>query len=171
MSQIPIIPSVLQDEQQDRFTWFEFCAVFLILVSAVLAGNILFIMIFADAQEPSHKYRFEKIAAHVADDYEYSVHIFDCSEFSDELYNRLIYAGYEHVRVEGGCRPDKNNSALADYDACHAWVVITLGNEEIFIEATSGAIMSKPYYRKRFPHINHIVKSSEAIYYEGYHGG
>ena len=156
-----IIPSVLQEKEQDRFTWSEFFAVFLILVAAGLIANIMMVMMFA--QEPTHKYRFEKIAAHVAEDSEYSVNIYDCSEFSDELYNRLIYAGYEHVRIEGGCRPDKNNSETADSASCHAWVVLTLGNEEIFIESTSGKIKSKPYYRKRFPYVYHISKSTEAM--------
>jgi len=157
-----IIPSVLQDEQQDRFTWSEFAAMFLILVAASLLGNILFTALYVtDASD--HKYQFEKIARNVAGDYEYEIHVFDCSEFSEELYHRLIEAGYEHVRVEGGCMPDKNNSATADYDACHAWVVLTLGHEEIFIESVTGAIKTKAHYRKNFPFINHIVKSSEAI--------
>ena len=106
-----------------------------------------------------NKYMFEKIAKHVAEDYEYKVHVFDCSEFSEELYNRLEYAGYENIRIQAGCGTLNKTSETADFDNCHAWVVLTLGNEEIHIESTSGEILSKTYYLENFPAWNYIIKS------------
>jgi len=162
MSEMPMLPSVLQE--QNHTSWTEFAAWFVILICAALLANIAYPVI--SQYDTDEKYMFEKIAEHVADDYEYSAHIFDCSEFSDELYNRLVFAGYEHVRIEAGCKPDSNNTLTADYDACHAWVVLTLGNEELFIESTTGEVKRKPYYRKKFPFMIHIIKSSEVVEWE-----
>ena len=105
-----------------------------------------------------NEYQFEKIANHVADDYTYTVNVFDCTEFSDELYNRLEYAGYKEVRIMSGCRTINDTSAIADFNNCHAWVVLTLGAEEIYIESTTGEIKSKAYFVENFPAWNHIRK-------------
>ena len=156
----PLFPSVI-GERNNQLGFYGFVLIILILIVTALMGQILYSMIFQE--QDNNKFIFEKIAEHVANDYEYSVHIYDCSEFSNELFNRLIYAGYDKVRIEGGCMPDVNNTATADYDECHAWVVLTLGNEEIFIESVTGEIKTKQYYRKKFPYIYHIVKSSEVI--------
>ncbi len=108
----------------------------------------------------SEEYMFEKIANHVADDYEYNVNVFDCTEFSEELYNRLQYAGYEDIKIKVGCQTINKTSELADFDNCHAWVVLTLGPEEIYIESTSGEIRTKSYYANKFPAWNYIEKST-----------
>lgn len=108
----------------------------------------------------SNEYMFEKIAEHVASDYEYEIHVFDCTEFSNELYNRLEYAGYKDVKIKIGCKTINKTTELADFDNCHAWVVLTLGPEEIYIESTSGEIKTKKYFDDKFPAWNYIKKST-----------
>lgn len=104
------------------------------------------------------EYHFEKIIRHTADDYEYERSIFDCSDFSEELYNRLEYAGHD-VRIESGCRT-VNETSNIDFNSCHAWVVLILGNEEIYIESTTGEIKTESYYREKYPVWNDILKST-----------
>jgi len=116
--------------------------------------------IYHESGYTSHdEYMFEKIAKHVASDYEYEVNVFDCTEFSDELYNRLEYAGYKDIKIMSGCRTI-NDTEIADFDNCHAWVILTLGPDEIYIESTSGEIKSKAHFFENFPAWNHIRKST-----------
>lgn len=43
---------------------------------------------------------------------------------------------------------------------CHAWVVLILGNEDIYIESTSGKILDKKYYAKNYPLKHKIIIDS-----------
>jgi len=106
------------------------------------------------------EYMFEKIANHVASDYEYEINLFDCTEFSDELYNRLEYAGYKDIKIISGCRTI-NDTEIADFNSCHAWVVLTLGPDEIYIESTSGEIKTKAHFANKFPAWNYVRKSTD----------
>ena len=110
--------------------------------------------------ETTEEYMFEKIAERVASDYEYEIHVFDCTEFSKELYNRLEYTGYEDIKIMIGCQTINKTSELADFDNCHAWVVLTLGPEEIYIESTTGEIKTKKYFNDKFPAWNYVKKST-----------
>jgi hypothetical protein len=98
-------------------------------------------------------YLFEKIANHVASDYTYEEDIFDCSEYSHELYDRLKCAGYDKIDVVRGCENINQTE-------CHAWVVLTLGKEEIHIESTRGMILPKAYYMKNYPYHRYVTHST-----------
>jgi len=135
------------------------------LLTALFFVGILFITnILADYAyatlhpiQSEDRYLFENIAKQVASNHKFILNIFDCSDFSQELYLNLIAAGYDKVDIQTAC-----NSILLNntYSQCHAWVVLTLGNEDIYIESITGDIKSKTYFSNKFPYDFQITNST-----------
>jgi hypothetical protein len=79
-----------------------------------------------------------KISKNVSESYIYELHVFDCTDFSKELVDRLKKEGIKSQCTAG------NNWAFSYTN--HTWVSAWINNDRIEIEATSGEIINNENY-------------------------
>ena len=100
---------------------------------------------------------WKEIALNIATSCNYDALKYNCWDYSTDLKRALVKAGYDAKIVLGivDC-----NSGLFDYTICksfaglHNWVVLKLGNQTIWIEATTGQVIqdeNKKYYKLSYP--------------------
>lgn len=84
--------------------------------------------------------KIEIIAQDVANSHEYKLHVFDCTDFSKELKNKLRELGYKAQCTAG------MNYAFTDYPK-HTWISVWINNQRFEIESTGGYFISKEDYK------------------------
>ena len=82
----------------------------------------------------------EKIAFDVAMEREYELHVYDCTEFSEELGKRLRAIGYNAYCVFGRWE-------VPEYKK-HTWVEINIDGELLEVESTGGYIISEEEFKE-----------------------
>jgi len=87
----------------------------------------------------------EGIGTQVANETEWELHVYDCTDFSRELAKRLRAEGLDAYCVFGRWE-------IPDYKK-HTWVEIDMGDFFVEVEATSGYIISDYYFK------NYTIKS------------
>jgi hypothetical protein len=101
-----------------------------------------FIMHFNDAE--IHKRalfrEIEKIAFDVAIEKEYELHVYDCTEFSEELGKRLRAIGYNAYCVFGRWE-------IPEYKK-HTWIEINIDGELLEVESTGGYIIPEEDFKE-----------------------
>lgn len=88
----------------------------------------------------------ENAAREVANSHEYKLHVFDCTDFSEELVMRLKHFGFDAYCVFG-------KHKTSDYPL-HTWVEVEINGEVIPVESTAGSIISPENYKE-----NYLIKS------------
>ncbi len=81
-----------------------------------------------------------ELAKNVSESYEFELHKFDCTDFSEELVKRLKEKGFNAYCVFGRWE-------IPDYKL-HTWVEIDMLNYFIEIEATKGRIISNEDFKE-----------------------
>lgn len=83
--------------------------------------------------------KIETIAQEVANSHEYKLNVFDCTDFSKELVNKLKENGYTSRCTAG-------NYWLSDYTN-HTWVSVWINGNRFEIESTNGYFISNEDYK------------------------
>lgn len=85
------------------------------------------------------------IAEQVADSHEYKLNVYDCTQFSEELVNRLNESGYGSYCVAGYLweLDDQGHKFKKKY---HTWVEVNTSYGVIPVEATRGYIIDSQTY-------------------------
>jgi transglutaminase-like putative cysteine protease len=80
------------------------------------------------------------LADNVSSSHEYILNVYDCTDFSSKLVDRLKVAG-----IKAECTAGYYNQ-----DVPHTWVTAWVGEKEIHIEATGGYIIDDEDYKQNY---------------------
>jgi hypothetical protein len=84
----------------------------------------------------------EKTAQEVAAAHEYELHVFDCTDFSEELGEKLREKGYDAYCVFGFLE-------TSDYRN-HTWIEVNISGDLLEIESTQGFIIDEDYFNENY---------------------
>jgi len=92
---------------------------------------------------------FIDIAQQVASSHEYKANEFDCTEFSETLYDELYKAGWESKLKTGYYYEDGETCTgfnKEEFNCRHDWLCLT----NVCIEATAGTVIDPEDYKLRY---------------------
>lgn len=87
--------------------------------------------------------KIEQIAQTIAKSHKYKLNVFDCTDFTKSLVGNLTKSGYDARCIMGYKKQNPKQ-------VFHAWTEVNLSGEIIWIESTTGEIVTeenKPYYK------------------------
>lgn len=139
--------------------YLALCLIVLILLFIVVSnaleksGNQTISQEYADAHPELSSFAslinsdltiIKAVAPVIAEEHEYILHKYDCTEFSERLVE--VLSGFD---INASCTAGRIDNSINNYPD-HAWVTAYVDGKKVEIEATTGEIIPEDYFKEHY---------------------